>query len=58
MNKKINESINLMKIEMEKCKSSPYYFFINYYTINGKPAKTNLTEKEFNDWCLKLPKHN
>lgn len=38
----------ILQEELEKCKNSPYYFFMNYCTINGKPAKTSLNEEEFN----------
>lgn len=37
-----------LKEELDKCKKSPYYFFMNYCTINGKPAKTSLSEEDFN----------
>lgn len=44
--------------EMEKCVSSPYYFythFIHIKTEDGlKPATTRLTEEEFNKYFLEL----
>lgn len=41
------------KLEIKKCKDSPYYFAINYLQIkdkNGKsiPFSTNLCEYDFN----------
>lgn len=36
-------------IEYQKCKNSPYYFYTNYFLIDGKPATTCLTEAEFNE---------
>jgi len=38
-----------LKKEIEKCKKSPYYFYTHYVQINGKPATTKYTEKEFNE---------
>lgn len=34
--------------ELDKCKQSPYYFYTNYWTINGQKATTMLSEEEFN----------
>lgn len=36
------------KKEHKKCLDSPYYFYINYFIVDGKPATTNLSETEFN----------
>jgi hypothetical protein len=44
------------KEELEKCKESPYYYFTNYYIINGEKATTRLTEKEFNKAVKALSK--
>jgi len=46
---KIPSSNEKEKSEIDKCKESPYYFYTNYVTVNGKLATTHLTEKEFND---------
>jgi len=35
--------------ELNKCLASPYYYAMNYLTLNGKPFKTNLTEEEYNE---------
>lgn len=35
--------------EKKKCIESPYYFYTTYCLVNGKPATTRLTEKEFNE---------
>jgi hypothetical protein len=34
--------------EIEKCKASPYYFMTRYYTVDGEPFETLLSEAEFN----------
>lgn len=36
------------KVEMEKCKNSFYYFFTNYYLVDGKKVTTRYKEDEFN----------
>lgn len=36
------------EVEMQKCKDSVYYFFTNYYLVDGKPATTRYNEEEFN----------
>ena len=36
--------------ELRKCKESPYYFFTNYYTVDGKKATTRLNEEDFNNF--------
>lgn len=36
--------------ELIKCEVSPYYFYTNYCTINGKIATTALSEDEFNNF--------
>lgn len=35
--------------EMHKCKINPYYFFTKHFTVNGQPATTAMSEKQFND---------
>ena len=45
---------NFLKGELERCKSSPYYFYTHYIKINGKKATTNLSEKEFNERFKKI----
>lgn len=37
-----------IKEEIEKCKSSPFYFATNYWVVDGKKFTTFLTEEEFN----------
>jgi hypothetical protein len=39
-----------MKLEIEKCKNDPYYFFTKYVTVDGKPATTVLSKEVFNDF--------
>lgn len=39
---------NYLEQERKRCKSSPYYFFTNYWQVNGKPATTAMTERDFN----------
>jgi hypothetical protein len=34
--------------EFEKCKASPYYFYANYWTVNGKKPVIKLSEEQFN----------
>lgn len=34
--------------EIERCWNSPYYYFTTYYTIDGKVAKTDMSENNFN----------
>lgn len=36
------------KVEMEKCKNSFYYFFTNYYLVDGKKPVVKHSEEEFN----------
>lgn len=36
------------KKKVEKCKASPYYFAVNYFTVNGEPFKASLNERDFN----------
>lgn len=36
--------------EIERCKTSPYYFATKYLQINGKPFTTHLNEKDFNEY--------
>lgn len=41
------------KTELEKCEASPYYFYTNYFKVDGDLATTNLSEKEFNrQWAV------
>ena len=47
--KEIPSSNDKEKSEIEKCKESPYYFYTNYITVNGKLATTLLSEKDFNN---------
>lgn len=35
--------------EIKKCKESPYYFYTNYFTVNGQRPTTRLTETQFNN---------
>lgn len=35
--------------EMGKCKNSPYYFYTNYFMVDGEKATTHLSEKDFNE---------
>jgi len=47
----IHKAEDYWKNEMEKCKESPYYFFKNYWKVDGKTPTTFLTELEFNkEW--------
>lgn len=39
---------NSSKEEVQKCISSPYYFYINYIIVNDKKGTTRLNETEFN----------
>lgn len=48
-NKGAAEVVN-MKLEIEKCKNDPYYFFTKYVTVDGKPATTFLPRDVFNDF--------
>ena len=43
----ISEAVYL-KEELRRCKESPWYFYTNYLTIDGKKGKTMMTEDEFN----------
>jgi hypothetical protein len=42
--------ITFWKIELEKCKKSPYYFFKNYMKVNGESPVTWLTEAKYNEF--------
>tara|TARA_R110000796_G_scaffold118353_2_gene231942 strand:- start:2600 stop:2776 length:177 start_codon:yes stop_codon:yes gene_type:complete len=42
--------ITFWKLELEKCKKSPYYFFKNYMKIKGKSPATRVSEKEYNEF--------
>lgn len=35
--------------EINKCRASPYYFMTTYWMVGGKPFRTKLSEKEFNE---------
>lgn len=37
-----------IQTELNKCKASPYYFFMTYMTVDGQKPSTSLTEEEFN----------
>ncbi len=37
--------------ELDNCIENPFYFFTNYFTVNGLPLSTKLSEENFN----KLP---
>jgi hypothetical protein len=39
--------------EYLKCRVNPYYFYTQYFLINGEKAKTHMTEEQFNN----LTKH-
>ena len=43
----MKEQIN-WEVEMEKCKNSFYYFFTNYYLVDGKKPVVKHSEEEFN----------
>lgn len=43
------------KKEYQKCRKSAYYFYTNYVIINGKPATTLLSEKDFNNLAKQTP---
>lgn len=39
------------KEELERIKNSPYYFYTNFFIVEGRPATTHLNEEEFNkEW--------
>ena len=47
----ISPIVEYWKNEMEKCKESPYYYYITYCTVGEHKCTTSLTEEEFNkEW--------
>lgn len=42
--------------EYSKCMESRYYFMTKYWTVNGEPFTTAMSENDFNDLCRRMEK--
>jgi hypothetical protein len=43
-----------MQEELKKCQESPYYFFTNYFLVDGKKPTVRMTEEEFNSFAKRI----
>jgi hypothetical protein len=46
--------VSEMQEELKKCQESPYYFFTNYFLVDGKKPTVRMTEEEFNSFAKRI----